>query len=143
MKLTSTDIEKGLDYYKDYVLERAEVEKVLNEMDIDFIHTRTKRNGSNSYVIVVNGYEFDYTEGSGCDKATSKNVGAKAISALHCLLVDEWYSQYDLDELALESSITKPTEALKLWLDLQENSKKLHKALSDDNIDLLKTNLEL
>jgi hypothetical protein len=143
MKLTSTDIGKGLDYYKDYVLERAEVEKVLNELNIEFNHIRTKKNGSNAYIIVVNGQEFDYTEGSGHDKVTAKNVGAKVISALHSLIVDEWYSQFNLDELALESGITKPTEAFKLWLDLQENSKKLHEALSDDSIDLLKTNLEL
>ena len=100
------------------------------------------------FILKINSFCFDYSEGLGCELLTKANKQDKLLNAFWCLLSDYNAVKFnDFYDFVCEFGYNQNAEALKqgneVYNQIKENNKKLETLFSNDEIDFLYQNIEL
>ena len=142
MKATQNDIKNGLQYYNQYITEVPEVEKILLEKRFELNYTGLKNDRYN-YIFKINGIRFNYFEGIGNDRLNNENAPEKIINSLWCLLIDDTYYNYDIDDFFHELGYEKVSEVINTLKAISKNHDKLLMCFTPEELETLKDNIQL
>ena len=142
MKLNYKDVLKGMQYYSKYINDHSEVEHILFKKEFEINFKSLSENRYN-YIVKIDGVRFAYFEGIGNDKMNPENAGEKVINLLNCLLIDNTYYNYDIDNFYNEMGYKKVSEAINTLKAISKNHDKLLKVFTPEELEILSNNIQL
>lgn len=130
----------------EYISNKEMVLGILNKAKFS-IKGNGIRGNDYKYILEISmnnkSFEFDYFEGCGNKILNEENGLNKIISCLWCLLSDYGCTGYSLTEFMEEFGYDSLAESKPIYNKILENNKKLIQIFSEEEIDLLKENIDL